>query len=276
MNDAANKNSLLSRIADAAGGAGKIILSSHPDYDQVSSKDGRANFVTVYDEQVQDYLYSELSRILPEAHFMGEEEGQDVFAAGFGRGYTFVVDPIDGTSNFMHDYRTSVTSIALLRDGKPYIGVVFNPYTGILFKAQKGQGAYENDKLLRPCSDTMANSLIAMGTAPYYPDDVSKSAFVLGHWYLKKCTDIRRSGSAALDLCMVASGRIGLFFEPVLSLWDYAAGALLVTEAGGRITDLRGRELSFTGRASICAVTKGVSEEDYLPPEELLVWKEQQ
>lgn len=258
------KMELINEIMTAARGAGDIILSAGREKG-VMTKEGRANYVTEYDEKVQEYLIETLTNLLPEAHFVGEEEGKELFPPAYEQGYTFVIDPIDGTSNFMKGYDLSVTSIGLLLDGKPFIGVVYDPYTDKMFSAQKGLGAHENGRRLFTSEDPLSHSLISMGTAPYYADELTKRAFELGHWYLKRSVDMRRSGSAAYDLCMVASGRIGLFFEPYLQLWDFCAGALIVEEAGGKVTDLKGGSLSFRGPDSVCAVTAGVARESYLP-----------
>ena len=261
---------LLKKITEIAKEAGEIILQAGQDKG-VTVKEGRANFVTEYDDRVQEFLIDALSKILPEAHFVGEEEGREVFPPSFERGFTFVIDPIDGTSNFMRGYDLSVTSIGLLKDGEPYIGVVYNPYSGQMFSAGRGLGAFENGRRLVSSPDPLSESLVSMGTAPYYEDALTKSAFELGHWYLKRSIDIRRSGSAAYDLCMVASGRVGLYYEPLLQVWDYCAGALIVEEAGGKVTDLTGAPLSFRGKDSVCAVTEGVARGPYLPEKEYIV-----
>lgn len=262
----------MNRIRNITREAGEIILRSSVEERTSFAKSGRANYVTVYDEKVQDYLFSRLRELLPDAHFLGEEEGKDGFLPGYEKGYTFVIDPIDGTTNFMKDCHLSVTSVALFRDGEPFIGIVFNPYTGDMFWAEKNKGACLNGARIHTSDDDLSHSLVCMGTAPYCEDRISLSAFQIAHWYLQKSLDIRRSGTAAFDLCMVAGGRTGVFFEPYLSLWDYAAGALIVTEAGGTVTDLHGTALSWRGPASICAVTAGVAKEAYLPPSELLVF----
>jgi len=256
-------------IRDAAREAGKIILEAARPDAQVMSKSGRANFVTVYDQKVQEYLIGRLKAAFPDAHFVGEEEDLENFAAGYERGYTFVIDPIDGTTNFMKGYHLSVVSIGLFLDGAPYMGVVYNPYTDQMFWGERGHGSFENGIRLTSSEEPLEHSLVNMGTAPYYEEEITRRAFQIGHWYMRRSLDIRRTGSAAYDLCLIASGRIGLYFEPVLSLWDYAAGALIVQEAGGKVTDLNGNTLAFRGKSSVCAVTKGVSREPYLPPQEL-------
>ena len=260
---------LTDAVMEAAREAGRIILNASADKGTVSSKDGRANYVTVYDEKVQEFLIGRFQELLPEAHFVGEEEDQETFFSDYEKSYTFVIDPIDGTTNFMKNYRLSVVSVALFLDGHPFIGVVYNPYTDQMFCAEKGKGAYENGARIMSSEETLSNSLVNMGTAPYYDEATTWDAFRIGHWYMRRSLDIRRTGSAAYDFCQLASGKIGLFFEPRLSLWDYAAGALIVTEAGGKVTDLFGKDLTFRGKSSICAVSRGIAGEDYLPPEEL-------
>ena len=256
--------SLLERICAVARQAGEIMREAHPESAGVIRKEGHANFVTEYDSRVQQFLFEKLSSLLPEASFVGEEDGKAVFLDSYRRGYTFVVDPIDGTSNFMRHYRPCTTSIGLLHDGAPYIGVVYAPFSDRLFAAGAGCGAYENGRELHTSADPLSRSLVTMGTAPYNSDK-SHRAFTLAEAYLPRCIDIRRSGSASWDLCMVASGRIGLYFEPLIHLHDYAAGALIAMEAGAAVTDFDGNPLSFTGATAIAAATAGVASEIYLP-----------
>ena len=268
--NAKNDNPILNQIIEVARKAGQIILSAH-DAESVShSKEGHANFVTEYDEKVQRYLVAELSQVLPEASFVGEENGQEIFLDSYKKGFTFVLDPIDGTSNFIKQYRPSMISIGLLLDGAPYIGVVYNPYTDEAYYAQKDKGAFCNDRPIHTSMDPLSDSLVSIGTSPYYPPEISRAALDLAHYYLLRSIDIRRSGSCAFDLCMTACGVAGMFFEPCVSLWDYAAGAIIVQEAGGRVTDLWGKPLNFTGKSSILAASEGILGEEYTPPEDLL------
>lgn len=252
-------------IEEAAKLAGKIMREAPRDRIRIDAKEGHANFVTEYDQKVQQALFSFLSARIPEAHFLGEEQGQDTFQPEDTRGLTFVIDPIDGTSNFMKGYEPSVTSIGLLEDGAPLLGAVYNPWVDRLFLAEAGKGAFENGVPIHTDPAPLSRSLVTMGTAPYYPG-LPDIAFRLAGIYLSRCIDIRRSGSAAWDLCMVASGRTGLYFEPKIQLWDYCAGALIAAEAGGTVTDFSGKPLSFSGPSSIAAASCGIAEEgDYLP-----------
>ncbi len=247
-------------ICQAARGAGDIMRNADRSMALIEQKDGHANFVTEYDGKVQAYLIETLSRAFPDAHFVGEENGQAVFLPEYEAGLTFVIDPIDGTSNFMSGLFPFVTSIGLLKDGKPYIGVIYNPLSDQMFSARVGEGAYENGVRLEPCHKPLSRSLVMMGTAPYYPE-WSDKCFEMAAKILPKCIDIRRSGSAAWDLCMTASGRVGMYFEPILQLYDYAAGAIIASEAGCSVTQLHGEPLTFRGSGSILSMTAGVTPE---------------
>lgn len=252
---------ILNGIQKAARDAGSIMLKASDIMNATTQKGNNSNLVTEYDKKVQRFLEEELHSLLPEAKFMGEENHEDQFLAEYSEGFLFVIDPIDGTSNFIFGYRPSVTSIALFKDGRPYIGVVFNPYSDEMFSATRGQGAWRNGKPIRTSTLPLSKSLVSMGTSPYYEDEKIKSAFDLAYALMPRCVDIRRSGAAAWDLCQVACGVLGMFFEPVLQLWDYAAGALIVEEAGGKVTDMNGNGLPFTGASSVAAVSEGAADQ---------------
>ena len=215
----------------------------------VDAKSGRADLVTQYDRQVQERLRKGLLEIMPDAHFVGEEGSIQPFAP---TGKFFIVDPIDGTTNFIKDYHCSSISVALVVDDAAEIGVVYNPYTDEMFCARRGQGAFCNGKRLHVSEEPLENGIVLFGTAPYH-DELKEKTFQLAYSYFTKALDIRRSGSAALDLCAIAAGRAELFFELVLSPWDYAAGALIVTEAGGLVSDCDGRPLAYDHPCSVVA-----------------------
>lgn len=166
--------------------------------------------------------------------FIGEEEEKH---KKLPEGYAFIIDPIDGTTNFMIGYNCSCISIALLKGGEPVIGVIYNPYANEVFTAIKGQGAYLNDEPIHVRDEKIQKSIVVVGTAPYY-EDMFEISFEKIYKVFKHCIDIRRSGSAAIDLCNVASGRVGLYFEQSLCPWDYAAGFLLVKEAAAYVHDI--------------------------------------
>ncbi len=254
---------LSEEIELAAKRAGKIMLAAENIENASENKEGHGNFVTQYDRKVQEFLFTELHRILPEANFVGEEEGAEFFHEEYRKGYAFVIDPIDGTTNFIKAYRPSVTSIGLMKDGKPFLGIIYNPYQDILFSAVRGQGAFKNHKQIHTSRERLADCLISMGTAPYY-EELSRRSFELARLYLQRSVDIRRSGSAAWDLCQVACGVTGLFFELHLGLWDFCAGSVIVEEAGGKMTDISGNPLTYDGPSSIIAASEGVCQEDYI------------
>ena len=215
----------------------------------VDAKSGPADLVTQYDRQVQERLRTGLLEIMPDAHFVGEEGSAQPFAPA---GKFFIVDPIDGTTNFVKDYRFSGVSVALVVDNVAELGVIYNPYADEMFFAERGQGAFCNGRRLHVSEDPVENGIVVFGTAPYR-EELAERTFKLAYAYFKKALDVRRSGSAALDLCTVAAGRAALFFELFLSPWDFAAGALIVTEAGGIVTDCDGRPIAYDRPCSVVA-----------------------
>ena len=200
-----------------------------------------------------------LHDIMPDAHFVGEEGSTQSFAP---IGKFFIVDPIDGTTNFIKDYRFSCISVALVVDGVAELGVVYNPSADEMFSARRGQGAFCNGNRLRVSDEPLENGIVVFGTAPYH-EALKEKTFKLAYAYFRKAMDVRRSGSAALDLCTIAAGRAELFFELVLSPWDYAAGGLIVTEAGGLISDCYGQPLAYDRPCSVLARNRAASP---LPP----------
>ena len=246
---------LISKISEIAKDAGEIMVNAKRP--KIMEKAGHANFCTETDEKIQAFLIERLQEILPEASFLGEEDGQDVFSEKMSKGYCFVLDPIDGTSNFIYEYRPSVVSIGLLKDGKPHMAVVFNPYDDMLFTATVGQGAYLNGERIMSSDVPLSDTLAVFGTAPYYTELQDKT-FDIAKKLLKECVDLRRSGTAAWDMCCVAMGRCGLYFELRIQLWDYAAAALIAIEAGCTVTDIDGKQLSFTGPTSAICRSRGV------------------
>lgn len=200
---------------------------------------GVADYVTEVDFAVQQFIRGHLEELYPEVQFLSEEKSNEDIDKN---GLVWVLDPVDGTTNLIHDYRASVISLALMQEGSVVLGMIYNPYTDELFSAQKGKGSYCNGQKIEVSgAETIEKSLIAIGTSPYYKE-VAEENFKIFQAVFKDCQDIRRSGSAALDLAYVACGRIEAYLERNLKIWDYAAGMLLVREAGGRVTDYRGKD----------------------------------
>ena len=232
-----------------------IILKAERGAGMADTKEGRANLVTAYDRQVQKELQKSLTRILPEAVFVGEEE--DIHAS-IASGYAWIVDPIDGTTNFIKDYHVSAISVGLTRDGIPCMGLIYNPYLDEMFYAISGEGAFCNGRPIHVSSSPLEEGIVLFGTSPYYPELTDRS-FALARQLFAQSLDIRRSGSAALDLCSIAAGRAELYFELRLSPWDYAAGSIIVEEAGGKITRLDGSPVTYSQPCEILA-TNGIAE----------------
>ena len=217
---------MLSQIVSAAREAGRMMLEYRDA--AVHPKEGHFNFVTDTDVAVQRFLQKELLSLLPDSRFFAEEQENDPLTDA----PTFVVDPIDGTLNFVRHRGASAVSIALLKNKRPVIGVVYNPYTDEMFTAEKGKGASMNGRGITVSQTPFDRALISLGTSPY-DAELARSSMKAAAKFLSLAGDLRRSGSAAIDLCEVACGRSDIFFELRLRPWDVAAGALLVTEAGG-------------------------------------------
>lgn len=247
----------IEEIIEIAKRAGDIMVSAKRP--KIMQKEGHANFCTETDEKIQAFLIDELAKICPEASFLGEEDDQDVFTSKMEKGYCFVIDPIDGTSNFIYEYRPSVVSIALLKDGRPYMGVVYNPYDDLAFSATAGGGAHLNGEKIMSADTPLSDSLAVFGTAPYYAG-LQERTFKIAQSLLPLCVDLRRSGTAAWDMCCVAMGRCNLYYELKIQLWDYAAAALIAKEAGCAVTDIDGNELSYKGPSSTLCMARGVKE----------------
>lgn len=237
---------MLEEIERAARMAGKLILEARKP--EAFKKEGHYNFVTQTDLQVQEFLYRELSAIFAEAVFYAEEKANEPLT----KAYTWVVDPIDGTLNYMHHRDCSAISVALLKDRVPVLGLIYNPFRDEVFTAEKGQGAFLNGQAIHVSDYAFENAMVSMGTAPYEPKllPVTMKAAAA---FLARAGDLRRCGSAALDLCDVACGRCELFFEYQLAPWDIAAGSLIVEEAGGSFAEFLEPAVTYDKKVAILA-----------------------
>lgn len=233
--------------------AGQIVLRAHDTESSVREKEGTANFVTAYDSAVQKFLFERLHSVCPEAAFVGEEDSADN-TEQICHGYAFVIDPIDGTQNFIKGFRHSAISVALCSDGAPILGAVYNPYTDEMFYAEKGKGAFLQSgahvRTVHVSSHPLSEGLVLFGTAPYYKE-LHDRTFRAVRTLFEHALDIRRCGSAALDLCMIADGRAEVYMEVRLSPWDYAAGMLIVQEAGGIVTEMDGSPIGLTRKSTM-------------------------
>ena len=202
----------------------------------------KTDYVTNVDLAVQELLRERLAALAPDVQFMGEE--QDNTGLDWHRP-CWILDPVDGTTNLIHNFRHSALSLALAEDGQILFGVVYNPYSGECFTARRGQGAFCNGSPIRVSSaDRLEDSLLSVGTVPGRRK-LADTAFRQIRTLYDTCQDVRRTGCASLDLCWVACGRLDGYVELSLQPWDYAAGRLLVEEAGGRVTAPDGSPLSL-------------------------------
>lgn len=246
---------MYSKITSLMERCGEVMLSARDIGGGIIKKPGDANFVTDYDIKVQDILISGLHDILPEAEFIAEENDaasdmQDKLTAG----YSFVIDPIDGTTNFIKGFDHSAISVALCYKSDVIFGAIYNPYTHQMYTARRGGGAYLNGKRITVHEGGLADGVVSFGTTPYHRERTAETLRIVEE-ILKVSMDIRRIGSAALDLCDVACKRSNLFFELELNPWDYAAGSLLISEAGGVITTIEKTALRFDRPCSVLAGT---------------------
>lgn len=238
---------MLEELIKIVRDAGELILSAHDIANGVQEKSSHVDLVTVYDPLVQEQLRHALLALLPEAGFLGEEEAVHDIE---GKRAVFIVDPIDGTTNFIRGLHHSCISVGLMLDGVMEYGVVYNPYLDELFTAKRGHGAFLNGTPLHVTDAALQDSLVLFGSAIYYRETIPATLRFVEE-LLPQTLDFRRGGSAALDFCYLAAGRADLFFECCLCPWDYAAGSLIVTEAGGVVTALDGSPLRLTERCSV-------------------------
>lgn len=203
---------------------------------------GETDYVTNVDVAVQAFLRKRLAALAPDVQFMGEE--QDNTGLDWSRP-CWILDPVDGTTNLIHQFQHSAISLALAEGGQIVFGVVYNPYTEECFAACRGGGALRNGVPIH-VSDVsrLEDSLLSTGTVPGRRE-LADAAFRQMRALYDRCQDVRRTGCASLDLCWVACGRLDGYVELSLQPWDYAAGMRIAAEAGGKVTAPDGSPLSL-------------------------------
>jgi myo-inositol-1(or 4)-monophosphatase len=236
---------LLTVMVAAARKAGKAITRDFGEVEQLQvARKGPSDFVTAADLKAEKVLFEELTKARIGYGFLGEERGM---VEGTDKTNRWIVDPIDGTTNFVHAIPHFAISIALEREGRLVAGLVYNPITDDMFTAEVGRGAFCNDKRLRVAArKTLSDSVLATGI-PFQGKPGHAQFFKDAHQFTQRVAGIRRFGSAALDLAWVAAGRFDGFWERDLKLWDIAAGVVLVREAGGFCAEINGGDFTETG-----------------------------
>ena len=228
---------VLERTKTVAKEAGEFIRKERKGFDRnkVEQK-GLNDLVSYVDKAAEEIIVRELRQILPEADFITEEGT----AAADGKAYTWIIDPLDGTTNFIHGLPVFSVSIGLRHGEEMVLGVVYEVNQDELFYAAKGFGAYLNEQRIQVSpATTLGESLIATGF-PYSAFGQIEAYLMVLKSLMKKCHGLRRMGSAAVDLCYVACGRVEGFFEYDLKPYDVAAGSIIVREAGGKVSDFKG------------------------------------
>ena len=240
--------------------AGQKLRQASPAEDTIHQKEGPANFVTDFDTEIQKFLIGGLKKILPEAEFFGEEDTEENKGASASGEYTFYIDPIDGTTNFMFRYNHSCVSVGLARREQMIAGFVYNPYVDEMFTAVRGKGSFLNGRKLEIRNRSVTEGIAAFGCARYNDENVGV-LFDTVRELFDRSLSIRSGGSAALDLCRIAGGSNVIYLETKLQPYDYAAASVIIEEAGGVITQIDGTPVTLHEPCSILAGTElGCSE----------------
>ena len=227
-------------IEAARAGAAEILRYFHGEF-RIDNKEGVNNLVTEADHASEKAILSVIRSAYPDHMILAEESGSSHQTDEF----KWIVDPIDGTVNFAHGIPLNAVSIGIEKNGTLIMGVVYNPHLNEMFFAEKGKGAFLNDKPIRVSTETNAIKACLVTGFPYTYIDQPNGPLDVFARFVKKGVPVRRIGSAAIDLCWVAAGRFDGFYEHKLEPWDSAAGALMVTEAGGKITNHQGEAFNI-------------------------------
>ncbi|MCD7871918.1 MAG: inositol monophosphatase [Clostridiales bacterium] len=248
---------MIDKIKAIVEQAGEIYKNANTNL-EIESKGSEVNLVTKYDKEIQDFLFRELKKIIPQCSFLGEEgDGNKELADG----YCFIIDPIDGTTNFIKGFQHSAISVGLAKDRELILGVVLDPDLNNIYYAEKGKGAFLNGKRICVSQCDLKHSLVLFGTSPY-EHELAKKTFKLTEKIFYKCIEVRRSGSAALDICYVASGKADLYYELILRPWDFAAATVILKEAGGVCKTMENEEINC-GAISSYMCSNGKNEREF-------------
>jgi myo-inositol-1(or 4)-monophosphatase len=248
--------SVVSQVIDLTRSVGAFIDHEGRQFDRsrIEQKQRFNNLVSYVDHEAERRLVAGLSKILPDAGFITEE---GTVQQAHEHEYTWIIDPLDGTTNFLHGLPVYAISIALVKKGRPVLGVILDIARSDCFHAAEDGNAYCNDRTIRvSAASQLGDSLLATGF-PYYHFEKQDAYLTIIKNFLEQSHGVRRIGSAAIDLAYVACGRFEGFFEYNLNPWDVAAGALIVQQAGGRVTDFKGGDNYLFG-GELCASNTGI------------------
>lgn len=241
---------LVKVMIDAARKAGRALARDFGEVAELQvSRKGAADYVTAADLKAEQTLFEELTKARPGYGFLGEERG---LIEGTDKTHTWIVDPLDGTTNFLHAMPHFAINIALQREGTVVAGVTYNPATADMYWTERGRGAYQNDRRLRVAARTRFEEAVFATGIPFMGHGQHARFLRELHQISQRVSGVRRFGAAALDLAWVAAGRFDGYWERDLHPWDLAAGILMVTEAGGQVSDAGGGDDPL-GTGSICA-----------------------
>lgn len=239
------QSALMNVMVKAARRAGRSLKRDLGEVEnlQVSMK-GPANFVTMADKRAEEMIYADLTKARPGYGFIGEEGGNRI---GADKTHTWIVDPLDGTTNFLHGIPHFAISIGLEREGVVIAGLIYNPANDDLYTAERGKGAYLNDTRLRVAGRKQLNECVIACGLPHIgrgDHELSRNEMAA---LQPKVAGLRRFGAASLDLAFVAAGRLDGYWERNLQPWDIAAGLIMIREAGGVVGDIHGGDVLKTG-----------------------------
>lgn len=244
------QSALLKVMSDAARKAARGLNRDFGELAELQvAKKAPADYVSAADLKAEQTIFEALTKARPGYGFLGEERG---LIEGSDKTHTWIVDPLDGTTNFLHAIPHFAINIALQREGAVVAAITYNPVSNDLFWAEKGKGAFVNDKRLRVAARTRLEEAVIATGIPFLGHGQHARFLKELHQISQKVAGVRRFGSAALDLAWVAAGRYDGYWERDLNAWDIAAGSLLVAEAGGKVTDADGGT-DIIASGSICA-----------------------
>ncbi|MGB8819523.1 MAG: inositol monophosphatase family protein [Rhizobiaceae bacterium] len=244
------RSAILHVMVQAALKAGKSLSRDFGEVQnlQVSMK-GPGDYVSQADHKAEEIVKGELMKARPDYGFIGEEGGENT---GADTQHRWIVDPLDGTTNFLHGIPQFSVSVALERQGQIVAGVIYNPAMDELYTSERGGGAYLNDRRLRVAGRTKLTDAVVGTGVPHLGRGHHGNYLIQLRNIMGEVAGVRRMGSAALDLAYVAAGRFDGFWEEGLSAWDMAAGIIMIREAGGFVSDISGGQ-KMLDNGSICA-----------------------